>query len=174
MAQKQQLNLMLGDYRLPFDIGALAGADAVGTARRRFPFGFIIQSIPFAAHFEEEGQTAHIDLTGEIGPMPFTAESAAARANLQAILDAANAQLGRVFRVSDGTIELVGRTSLEVPVTAVGLVSAIVGVLLPVKPYLDCINLILAPPCEERSRGESRLRPAWRRQPPRKTGGFTR
>ncbi|HLN25938.1 MAG TPA: hypothetical protein VK558_18360 [Patescibacteria group bacterium] len=166
MTKKHQFNLMLGDRRLPVDIHALAvdsDGDVVGLGRQTFTFGFAYQSISYAAHYVEAGDLAHIDLVGQVGLLPFTAESLEARLAVSRILDAANSHLGPIFRLEDGRIELFGAAEVVVPVTAVGLVSALAAFLLRVKPYVDCIDIYLGPSAEGGEAGPRRLRPAYRR-----------
>lgn len=152
-------HLILGDIKLPFD--DQGGADRI--ERRDFKFRFSYRLLPFAAHFRTEGETSVIDITGDIGPMPFSAESTLARVELQTVLDAANAHLGEVFRVHDGRIHIVGTVRVAPPVTAVGLVAAITQFLLKRRPYLETIEVFLLPPGEARMSGETALRPGWRR-----------
>jgi hypothetical protein len=163
MTKKHQFNLMLGDRRLPVDIHALAvdsDGDVVGVGKQTFNFGFSYQSVSFAAHYLEQGALAHIDLVGQIGPLPFTAESPEARIAVNQILDAANTHLGPIFRIDDGRIELFGAAEVVTPVTAVGLVTAMSTFLLRVKPYIDCIDIYLEPAFEG---GPRKVRPAYRR-----------
>jgi len=163
MTKTHQFNLMLGDRRLPVDIHSLAvdsNGDVVGVGKQTFNFGFAYQSIPFAARYVETGALAHIDLVGQVGLLPFTAESPEARRAVSRILDAANSHLGPVFRLDDGRIELFGAAEVAAPVTAVGLVSALARFVLRVKPYIDCIDLYLEPSAEGMGR---RLRPSYRR-----------
>jgi hypothetical protein len=151
-------NLVLGELTLPFE--ERNGVDKA--ERRNFNFRFSYRQIPFSAHFRADDETSKLDVEGDIGPMPFSAESALARIELQTVLDAANAHLGEVFQVHDGRIRIVGAMPVTPPVTAVGLVTAITLFLLKRRPYLETIEVFLLPPGEAKQSGES-LRPGWRR-----------
>lgn len=166
MKQNRQFSLIIGDRRLPLDIHSLAVDEQgtmVGAERRNFTFRFSYRQILLSAQFCDGGDAARIDLSGDVGPMPYSAESALARAELQSVLDAANGDLGDVFRVVNNRILLVGRLHVANPVTAVGLVHGIVTFLLPVKPYLETVDVFLAPAGEGATGTERSLRPAWRR-----------
>ncbi len=152
-------NLILGALKLPFD--AQCGVDTI--ERRDFDFRFSYRQIPFAAHFRTRGGISAIEISGDIGPMPFSAESALARAELQAVLDAANAHLGEVFLLREGRIRIVGAVPVVPPITAVGLVTAITHFLLKRRPYLETIEVFLLPPGVALTSGEAALRPGWRR-----------
>ncbi len=170
MQDKKQFSLIIGDRRLPLDIHAVAFDEPGGVAgldRPTFTFRFAYRHIPITARFSDHDDCAAIELQGDVGPMPFSAESWLARAELQTVLDAANAHLGEVFRLVDGRILVVGSVPVADPVTAVGLVTAITHFLVPVKPYLETIAVFLAPPGEAAASGEA-LRPGWRRIVPGK------
>ncbi|PKU23734.1 hypothetical protein [Telmatospirillum siberiense] len=149
-------NLILGELKLPFD----EGGDAELIERRDFKFRFAYREIPFFAHFRADA--SRIEVSGDVGPMPFSAESSLARIELQTVLDAANAHLGETFLIREGRIGLVGGASVSLPVTAVGLITALTLLLIKLRPYLETIEVFLLPPGEARASGETALRPGWR------------
>ncbi|MDR3435927.1 hypothetical protein [Telmatospirillum sp.] len=159
MQQISPFHLVLGELRLPFD-------EAVGgtaLAQQDFKFRFSYHHISFAAECRHKPDQVIIALTGDVGPMPFSAESAVARAELQTVLNAANAHLGDIFRVVEGRILMVGEVSLVRPLTAVGLIAGMARFLLSGRPYLETIDVFLSPLDETETTGEVALRPGWRR-----------
>lgn len=126
-------------------------------------FDFVYHAIPIAVMLEEVPPMARLKLVGDVGPMPYTAESAAARVNVQAILDAANHALGPVFRVTaDNRILLGGERALAAPVTAVTLIEAVVQILRSLEGYLECIAVFLRPPATGGRNRLGAVLPAWR------------
>ncbi|HVI50997.1 MAG TPA: hypothetical protein VM661_07295 [Candidatus Sulfotelmatobacter sp.] len=164
--EKTQYSLILGDTKMPIDIhhlGVEDGDHEAGTKRDNFRFTFVWRMLKFQAAYHEQGG-AEMDLSAEIGPFPFSAESPQARVDLKAIIAAANSQLGPVFQERQGRIVLIRRLPVILPVTAVGLITAVTGFLLKIAPYLDCIATVMATPLEV-AKGAPRLRPNYRRRP---------
>ena len=151
----------LGGKALPFDVESVLGeADApplsLSDGAIAFDFGF--RFIRFAGKVEEADGAAHLKLVGDLGPMPFSAESQAAR------VAAGNEVLGDgCFRLVQGRILLGGDLTLALPVSAVGLVSAVSRFLVPAISYLELIALYIRPPLAPARPGESAVRPEWRR-----------
>lgn len=151
--------LVIGNQLLPLDIHAVA-ADSTGHLLEidwegpvRFRFDHMGWGI---AACMTEGPDLRLDLTADLGAMPFTAEARSERAGLQAIVDAANAHLGRVFQVtSERRIRLTVGGTIDQPVTAITLISAVVRHLVRVTPYLELFAVFLNP--------TGGARPAWRR-----------
>ncbi|CUW37284.1 conserved protein of unknown function [Magnetospirillum sp. XM-1] len=157
----------LGGMALPLDIDAvLEGAEApplaLGDGPVAFDFGF--RFVRFAGRLEQAGSSVLLKLVGDLGPMPFSAESPAARAGLARIVDAGNAVLGGgSFRINQGRILLGGELSVPTPVSAVRLVSAVIRFLAPAVPYMELIAMYVRPPLAPARPGESAVRPEWRR-----------
>lgn len=160
-------NLVVDGHAMPLDIYALA-ADGAGNVIRvdsqgPIRFRFVYRGIPIAVEIEDADGASDLRMVGDVGPMPFTSESADARVDLHAIIDAANGHLGQRFRVSeDGHILMAMRAPIEPPLNAARLVAALVRALAPVTPYLECIAVFLHPPCA-RKPGEGALAADWRR-----------
>jgi hypothetical protein len=158
----------LGGKALPIDLQAVMSDDdgmplSVGDGNIQFDFGF--RNIRFAGRIEQSQGRAHLKLVGDLGPMPYSAESPAARAGLARIVDAANAHLGgSVFRVTQGRILLGGDLDIPVPVSATGLITSVAAFLLPALDYVDLIALYVRPPLAATRQGESAIRPEWRKQ----------
>lgn len=161
----------LGGMSLPLDIDAvLEGAEApplsLGDGPVAFDFGF--RFVRFAGRMEQDGASVQLKLVGDLGPMPFSAESPAARAGLARIVDAGNAVLGGgSFRINQGRILLGGELFVATPVSAVRLVSAVTRFLAPAIPYMELIAMYVRPPLAPARPGESAVRPEWRKAKPR-------
>ena len=151
--ERQALNLVVGNQRLPLDLSAIA-VDAEGplvaTKQRDFSFRFTYRRTVLSIHFCA-GDAPCVEIRGQLGAMPFSAESPGARFALGAILDAANSHLGAGFCVIAGRIWLSGTVPLDGPVTAVDLVSLLSAFLVPRKPYLELIDIYLEPPTLRRA-----------------------
>ena len=165
MQPKKGFSLTLGDRHFPVDIHALAvdgEGHELGGSSQRIAFRFTYRNVPFTARFEEAAEGPGLDLHGDVGPMPYSAESALARLELQTIVNAANEDLGNLLMIADGRILIVGSARLTSPVTAAALISSIVLFLLPLKPYLETFEVFLQPPGEAKTATQTALRPAWR------------
>ncbi|MBI3444975.1 MAG: hypothetical protein HY055_06365 [Magnetospirillum sp.] len=159
----------LGGKALPLDMDSMLGeADSapLSLAEGAIAFDFGFRFIRFVGKIEEIGGSARLKLVGDLGPMPFSAESTSARGGLLRIVDAGNAVLGAgTFRVTQGRILLGHDLALPMPVTAVGLVSEVSCFLVPALPYMELIALYIRPPLAPARVGESAVRPEWRRSP---------
>ncbi|OAN50219.1 hypothetical protein A6A04_02100 [Paramagnetospirillum marisnigri] len=163
----RSVTLTLGGKPLPIDLqGAWAEDDsqALVLGDGSVKFDFNLRQIRFAAQLEQARGAAHMKLVGDLGPMPFSAESPAARAGLARIVEAANAHLGSgCFRVVAGRVLVGGDIAIPVPVTAHALVTEVTRFLAPTLPYLEVIALYIRPPLAAARPGESAVRPEWRR-----------
>lgn len=161
-------SLTLGGKPLPMDLQAVwteseGPALSLGGGTVKFDFGY--RDIRFAAQLDHSGETAHMKLVGDLGPMPFSAESPAARMGLARIVEAANDHLGQgLFRVTQGRVLLGGDLEIPVPVTATGLVTEASRFLIPALPYIELIAIYIRPPLAPARSGESAVRPEWRKQ----------
>ncbi|MBF0391854.1 MAG: hypothetical protein HQL38_04155 [Alphaproteobacteria bacterium] len=140
--------VLLGHLPLPMDVGELPELDAVAdpeivlhtVENGPVSFRFVYKDVPFAASYVDNGVQARFTMTGNVGPLPYSAENGMARAGVRAILESANRVLGPVFRLSpERRVQLCCDVAIERPVTAVIMVAAIARFLVPAAPYLDCI-----------------------------------
>ena len=159
MPDAKQLNL--GGIALPLDIEAFESLPVAAGGTLQFDFAY--RNIPFVCRYQE--QDGCLRLAGDVGPLPFTAESPAARAGLGTIVVDANDLLGPTFRFSQGRILLSGSVPVAKPVTATHVIAAAAAILVPAAPYLDLIAVYIHPPLAPAKPGESALRPEWRRGP---------
>jgi hypothetical protein len=160
----------LGGQELPIDLQAVLGSDdgkplSIGNGNVQFDFGF--RGVRMAGDLTQTAEQASLKLVGDLGPMPFSGESRAARAGLTRIVEAANDHLGPgYFKVVHGRI-LMGADHIAVPapVTATGLITAVARLLLPLQPYMELVGYYVAPPLVPRRAGQSAVRPEWRNSP---------
>ncbi|HLO76134.1 MAG TPA: hypothetical protein VK196_06740 [Magnetospirillum sp.] len=167
MALAKKFNL--GGVTLPLDIDALETLPVPSGGIIQFDFTY--RQIRFACRYQHDDAGGILRLAGDVGPLPFTAESPAARAGLGQIVLEANDVLGTTFRLSQSRILVAGAAPVAQPLTATNVVAAAATILVPVAPYLDLIATYIRPPMAPARPGESALRPEWRRRPlPKPTG----
>lgn len=156
-------HVIVGGFCLPLDIESLEAlpVDPGGV----FKFDFTFHHIRFAIRYEEEQEHGSLRIVGDVGPMPFSAESPVARAGLAQIIGAANSVVKTQFKVTQGRIALGTELTINRPVTATKLIAAVAAALIPCTPYLDLIATYVRPPMmAPAKRGEPALRPEWRRR----------
>lgn len=155
--------LILGGKPIPLDLQTV-WVDAAGNPQTvgegPIKFDFVFRGVRFAGFCDREANT--LKLAGDLGLMPFTAESPEARMNLAVIIAEANDVLGPHFRLSKGHLLLGLEAEFKPPLDAVALIATVARALLPAAPYLDLVRMMIRPPLETPS-GQSSLRPEWRR-----------
>ncbi|HEX6979623.1 MAG TPA: hypothetical protein VF342_10010 [Alphaproteobacteria bacterium] len=123
--------------------------DPDGTVRRsprqRFSFRFDFEGATFTAEARPDRGDWIIDLTAELGPLPYSAESLAARTAIQALVAARAGSSGLHIDLDDA-INLVIRGNVVVPqpVTPVALLTSITEALLELRPSLRRLAELLA------------------------------
>ncbi|MGE5475025.1 MAG: hypothetical protein ACM3Q1_00065 [Bacteroidales bacterium] len=160
MAEAKKVNL--GGVTLPLDIEALESLPVAPDGTIQFDFTY--RNIRFACRYQNGEDGGLLRLAGDVGPLPYTAESPAARSGLGTIVVDANDLLGPTFRFSGGRILLMAGCPVAKPLTASNIVAAAATILLPATPYLDLIAVYIRPPCAPAKPGESALQPEWRRK----------
>lgn len=153
----------MGGIALPLDIDGMETLPVPAGGVIQFDFSY--RHVRFACRYQDGGVGGTLRLAGDVGPLPFTAESPAARAGLGQIVVEANDVLGPTFRFSQGRILLVAGEPVARPLTATHMVAAAATILIPATPYLDLIAVYVRPPLAPARPGESALRPEWRRKP---------
>jgi len=159
----------LGGKALPVDLHNVCwvetDAEALTLGDTQVAFDFNYHLIRFACRLDQVEGKAHLKLAGDLGPMPYSAESTVARLGLTRIIEAGNEALGDSrFRLVQGRVVLGGDLVVPVPVSAVGLVTEASRFLVPSLPYLDLIAIYLRPPLAPPSRpGDPVLQPEWRK-----------
>lgn len=162
MSQKPIFSFLKDDPELPLELRALVGRDGAGGDVLGLDFTFTFMSVAFNGRFESGQGGGTLTLSATLGPLPFSAESPAARAALLAIVDAAGRHLGAFHIAPGGKIALASRIPMTAPVSADALIAAIVAALVRWKPYFTVIFAYLVPP-DETAPGTSRVRSSWRR-----------
>lgn len=160
-AMSHPKHVVVGGLCLPLDVEALTSLPVEPGGV--MTFDFVFRSIRFAVRYEEGQENGSLRLAGDLGPMPFTAESPAARAGLATIVLEAADLLGPSFRLAGGRILLGREFTIDRPVTACKLIAAVASMLVPAIPYLDLIAVYIRPPLAPAAPGERALRPEWRR-----------
>lgn len=155
----------LGGIALPLDIQGLETLPLPPGGIIQFDFSY--RHIRFACRYQDS-DGGILRLAGDVGPLPYTAESPAARAGLGQIVVEANDLLGPTFRFSQGRILLIAGEPVARPLIATHVVAAAATILIPATPYLDLIAVYIRPPLAPARPGESALRPEWRRRRPSK------
>lgn len=153
----------LGGVSLPLDIESLETLPFSPGGIIQFDFTW--RQIRFTCRYQDEAERGILRVAGDVGPLPYTAESPAARAGLSHIVNEANDVLGPTFRFSQGRMLMVAGEPVQRPVTATHVVATAATILLPATPYLDLIAVYVRPPLAPARPGESALRPEWRRRP---------
>lgn len=158
MADIKKLNM--GGFALPLDIEGLETLPVPAGGIIQFDFSY--RHIRFTCRYQHAEGGGTLRLAGDVGPLPYTAESPAARAGLAAIIADANDLLGATFRFSQGRILLAGGEPVAQPLTATHVVAAAATIVIPATPYLDLIAVYVRPPLAPARPGESALRREWR------------
>jgi len=158
-----------GSWELPIDLGAVLdhqGSHGLPVAGGVAQFDFGYRDIRFVGQVGSAAEAIRLKVVGDVGPMPFSAESLPARAGLGRIVAEAGSVLGGTpFKVNQGRIFAGMETELDAPLTATALVAAVALFLVRLSPYLDLIAVYIRPPLAPARPGETSLRPEWRRPP---------
>ena len=102
IATASSKHLNVGGFCLPLDIEALEALPV--NPGGEFQFDFTFHDIRFAIRYEDLNDHGALRIVGDVGPMPYSAESPAARSGLHQIIRAANDVLEARFRVTQGRV----------------------------------------------------------------------
>jgi len=130
---------------LPSELAAFGsvGQDHSATAARPVVLRFAYRDVPFVGRIEHQGAEAILRLTGEIGPLPFSAEATRRRRRALVTLAAASgaALSWRISARQEITVE--GTIPLSLPLTPAATVAGAVHLLLRGDRYLSLLLDVL-------------------------------
>ena len=109
----------------------------------RFTFSFCGAEIGAFCTLGTEKMT--VDLDAELGPLPYSVQSASARQRIIAMLHEQPAVSGRFELGSRNMIKFRGQVSVERPFTPEGLVTEMTAYMLEMMPQFEHLAEILAP-----------------------------
>jgi hypothetical protein len=122
---------------LPSEFDHIRGAAKIG---RPIVLRFAYRDVPFVGRIERQDATAILHLTGEVGPLPFSAEAARRRRRALITL-AAGSGAALTWRVSTHQeITVTGTTTLAQPLTPARAVAGVIQLLLQGD---RCLSLLL-------------------------------
>lgn len=132
---------ILGRQNLPLPLNAIA-VDASGkvlrTERDKLAFSFAFAGTRFDATAAlGGGNKLNLALTGDLGPMPYSAESRVARSAVLDMVAAGDFSFGRFAVAKNQMIRVEGTIAIEQPLTPVALLTALTMFLVDLKPHLD-------------------------------------
>lgn len=133
--------LPVGVDQLHFDA---AGAVRIGRGGGLVEFAFRFMDIRFVANTRQIQSGPIVQISGEIAPLPYSAEGVAVRRSTIAIIDASQELAHTRLAVSKyKTILCVGKAPVVSPWTPKDLIVATASVMLEVKPFLQILAEIL-------------------------------
>lgn len=131
-----------GTRPLPRDPLDLAAGERDGPP---LAFRFCHREVPFTGRLlAGPGGARRLEVTGELGILPFSVEAAQARRQALAALAAARADTGLAWRLNAGqALVVVGTAPLETPLTPTRIVGAAVRLLLEADAHLALLAEVL-------------------------------
>jgi hypothetical protein len=139
---------MLANSTLPPGVDhmhiATDGTVRLGKGGELVEFGFSFMDVPFTATTRQIQSGPIIQISGEIAPLPYSAEGVVMRRSALAIIEASqDLAQSRLAISKDKTILCVGKAPFSMPATPVDLIAAVASVILEVKPFLQILAEIL-------------------------------
>jgi hypothetical protein len=132
---------------IPFLFDALSlGPDGAiaNTPRDALRFAFDYQGLTFNAEGRRKGDAFVLTLSADLGPLPFSAESAGARQGIQELVAASGAMIEPQFTIGDDQMIRVAATvDLAKPVSPVTTLTMVTELLLVLKPWLARLGTLL-------------------------------
>jgi hypothetical protein len=132
---------------IPFLFDALSvGPDGtmVHTPRETLRFSFDYQGVTFNAEGRRDGDTFVLSVSADLGPLPFSAESAQARQAIQDLVAASSAVIEPRLAIDENQIIRVdARIELLKPVSPVTTLTMVTELLLILKPWLARLGVLL-------------------------------
>lgn len=132
---------------IPFLFDALTvGADGaiVHTPREALRFAFDYQGITFDAIGRRNGDSFVLTISANLGPLPFSAESAQARHAIQDLVTASGSAIEpRLTIGEDQMIRVAATVELPKPVSPVLTLTMVTELLLVLKPWLARLGALI-------------------------------
>jgi hypothetical protein len=129
----------------PFETNSIwFGEDGLPTQRdltTPVTFTFDCAGIRLSARAGRQGDQAWLEVEGELGALPFSAESRDARSQAIAVLIAARLTDYRYFGVSaDQRIKLRGEIALTPPLTPASILTSVTQFVIAVRPFIELLQ----------------------------------
>lgn len=139
---------MLAKKVLPAEVSHLQiddeGKVRMGRSGGLVEFQFSYMGVRFNANTRRIQSGPIVQVSGEVGPLPYSAEGIAIRRSTMAIIDASQAlEHARLAISKQKTILCVGRGPTQENWGPVDLIAAAAGVILEIRPYLQILAEIL-------------------------------
>lgn len=139
---------ILTNSALPPDVSHMYidsdGAVRLGRGGELIEFRFSFMDVPFSATTRQVQSGPIVQLSGEIAPLPYSAEGLVVRRSVMAIIDASQELIYSRLAISKyKTILCVGKAPFTRPATPAELIAAAASVLVEVEPFLQLLAEIL-------------------------------
>lgn len=145
-ALPQAIDVLTGQA-VPFPLKALA-VDASGRIARRdhgeVVFSFAVVGTEFRACARSGASRVQVAVEADLARLPFSAESPAARRDLQRLAAETRLAHGRLVLVDQRQLSLSTRVDVPAPATPVDVIAGLVAMVLELRPYLTRIAGLLA------------------------------
>ena len=132
---------------LSLELDRLALPKAMGmstSTTNAIKFRFTYRDVPFDGQAERRGSAAALRLTGDLGPLPFSAQGAVRRRRALRTLAAASHATGLDWALTaTQKISVSGETELPRPLTPAAMVVGAIGLLLRGERYLTLLLDVL-------------------------------
>jgi hypothetical protein len=139
---------MLAKKMLPSDVDHLRiddqGKLRIGRSGGLVEFQFTFMDVPFTANTRQIQSGPIVQISGEVAPLPYSAEGITIRRSTMAIISASQHLSHTRLAISKyKTILCVGKAPIGESWTPVDLIAAATSVILEIKPYLQMLAEIL-------------------------------
>ncbi len=120
------------------------GTVQIGKGGQLIEFGFSFMDVPFTATTRQVQSGPIVQISGEIAPLPYSAEGLVVRRSVMAVITASQElEHARLAISKHKTILCVGKGHFDLPAKPADLIAAVTGVILEVRPYLQMLAEIL-------------------------------
>jgi hypothetical protein len=139
LGQSAQAVELLGRQHLPLPLNSIAvdeHGNILKTERARLSFSFAFGGTRFQATTALGPNTLNLELMGDLGPLPYSAEPRVARSAMLEMISG-EFRFGRFAIAKDQIIRVEGSIAIEQPLTPVALLTALTAFLVDLKPHLD-------------------------------------